>query len=207
MVFHLFLWWLLPMGFVTMRTQPFHHIVHRVHHKTAWDGYWRYFHVVQTIGALALLTIEMGMHIIVACCIMAVTQLITHPVATILYHMHQVMLAKEGQRTKHSRLVYRLYLRFQLQQRQWASCCFQSPDHHDPVRRRLDAMTFQTLDALLATHTPYYIRNDQVDHLRSHQGDLHQSHQDVRQSLGRQDRQDHACLHGRPCLQRGSACR
>ena len=51
--------------------------------------------MVQTVGLLTLLAVEVDMQVVVNLIVMAMTKLIAYTVATILYHVYQMLFAEQ----------------------------------------------------------------------------------------------------------------
>ena len=65
--------------------------------------YFRNGDMFQTVGATTHFTIEMHVQVVVRLGIVtATTQLIAHAIASILYHMHQMVLLKQSQGAEHA---------------------------------------------------------------------------------------------------------
>lgn len=80
----------------TCGTQPFNHIVDSCHFITLWQLDWWHSKSRKTKGLHATLAIEMDMGIVVVLVVVAVTQFVSHTLATTFQHMHQMMLLEQG---------------------------------------------------------------------------------------------------------------
>lgn len=83
--------------------------------RNGWDGY-----MVQTIGVMALFTVEMAVNVIVVFFIMAHAQLVTLQIVGGLERMDQMVCVKQSEGAENVAFVYGWQLVFQLRQRKRA---------------------------------------------------------------------------------------
>ena len=73
--------------------------------KALGQFYLRHHNAIQTVGLLALLTVEVGVHIIIVIVVMTMAELKTLTIHSAINHMHQMVLAEQRQSPEYARLV------------------------------------------------------------------------------------------------------
>ena len=101
----------------------------------------------------------MHVHVVILICIMTMTQLVAHPVATVFDDVYQMMFSEERQGPENARLVYRLDLHLQFHQRQRTLSGLQRLRHQYTVRRRLYPMMLQELHTCLFIHNLIHLES------------------------------------------------
>ena len=139
-------------GIGTVWTDAFYHIVHRRHNEPLRQVDTRHRDMVQTVGLLTSLAIEMDVQVVVNTVMAAMTQLIAHSVTTILNDVYQVVFAEQRQRTEDARLVDSQYLILQLAQRHGATRTIQRSQDNQTVGRGFDVMFFQQCGISVFVH-------------------------------------------------------
>ena len=99
--------------------------------------------IVEAIGLLASLTVEVGMYIFIVIVIVAVTDLISGTIGVSFDDMHKPMLLEETECTEDVRLVDGENLVFQLSQCHRTHSRSQFPDYDDTISCRLNAVLFK----------------------------------------------------------------
>lgn len=101
----------------------------------------------------------MHVHVVILICIMTMTQLIAHPVATVFDDVYQMMFSEERQGPEDARLVYRFDFHLQFHQRQRTLSGLQRLRHQYTVRRRLYPMMLQELHTCLFIHNLIHLES------------------------------------------------
>ena len=101
----------------------------------------------------------MHVHVVILICIMTMTQLIAHPVATVFDDVYQMMFSEERQGPEDARLVYRFDFHLQFHQRQRTLSGLQRLRHQYTVRRRLYPMMLQELHTCLFVHSLIHLES------------------------------------------------
>ena len=102
--------------------------------------YLRHLNAIQTVGLLALLAVEVGMHIIVVIIVMTMAEFKAQTIHSAIDGMHQVMLAEELQRTENARFIDCIDSVLQLGHGLWQHRSFERLYHRNTVGGGLDAM-------------------------------------------------------------------
>ena len=73
--------------------------------KTLGQFYLRHHNAIQTVCLLALLTVEVGMHIIIVIVVMTMTEFKKLTIHSTINHMYQMLLTEKLQRTENARFI------------------------------------------------------------------------------------------------------
>ena len=141
--------------------------------KALGQFYLRHHNAIQTVGLLALLTVEVGVHIIIVIVVMTMAELKTLTIHSAINHMHQMVLTEKLQRTENARFINCIDSVLQLGHGLWQHRGFECLYHRNTVGRGLDAMLKKQLFVILSIHKPYlYDKNiDFIVHSNRHDPD------------------------------------
>ena len=108
--------------------------------KALGQFYLRHHNAIQTVGLLALLTVEVGVHIIIVIVVMTMAELKTLTIHSAINHMHQMVLTEKLQRTEYTRFIDCIDSVLQLGHGLWQHRSFERLYHRNTVGGGLDAM-------------------------------------------------------------------
>jgi len=105
-----------------------------------------HFGIVEAVGLVALLTVEVGVLVVVMLMVVTMAELIFRALVATLNGMHKMMLTKEHQTTEDIRLVDGLNPALQFGERLGLHGGCEGPGQHDAVGGGLDAVLFEQCD-------------------------------------------------------------
>ena len=127
----------------TVWTNAFDHYVTVVHLETWRQHRLRHLQMVEAVGSLAYLTIEVGVLVIVMLLTVTVAEFIFSAVAAAIDGVYQMVFTEQGEGTEDVRLVDSGNATFQLCQRLRQHGTGQCSHHYDTVGSGLNAMLFE----------------------------------------------------------------
>ncbi len=126
-------------GMVAFRTYALDHVVYRASGKAWRQSDRRHCNAFKTCYLMAILTVEVNMHIAVLIAMMPAAQLVLYYPATVLNAMDEVMLLKHCKRPEYARLLKCANVRIQFAEAEGMRAVGEFAEHKDSVGCRLDA--------------------------------------------------------------------
>ena len=127
------------MAFLTFWANAFENKIGTLHQIALRQLNLRNGKVFETNGLAAMFAVEMDMHVVVDCVVVAVAKFIAHAF-TVFKHMDKVLFLKERQGAEDARLVDAADVVFQLGHRESTALLGQGLGHDDAVGGGLDAV-------------------------------------------------------------------